>query len=58
MENYIKRGSLNIHNALDRFLNDEVLLGLDITSDEFWEKFEDLLREFHQRNKDLSLKHI
>ena len=53
MENYIKRGSLNIHSALDRFLNNEVLLGLDITSDEFWEKFEDLLREFHQRNKDL-----
>ena len=53
MENYIKRGSLNIHNALDRFLSDEVLLGLDITSDEFWKKFEDLLRKFHQRNKDL-----
>ena len=56
MENYIKRGSLNIHNALDRFLNNEVLLGLDITSDEFWEKFEDLLGEFHQRNKDLLAK--
>ena len=56
MKNYIKRGSLNIHNTLDRFLSDEVLLGLDITSDEFWEKFEDLLREFHHRNKDLLAK--
>ena len=56
MENYIKRGSLYIHNALDRFLSDEVLIGLDITSDEFWEKFEDLLREFHHRNKDLLAK--
>ena len=53
MENYIKRGTLNIHNALDGFLNDEVLSGLEITSDEFWEKFEILLTEFHQRNKDL-----
>ena len=53
MENYIKRGSLNIHNVLDRFLSDEMLSGLDITSDEFWEKFEGLLEEFHQRNKDL-----
>ena len=53
MENYIKRGSLNIHNFLDRFLSDEVLSGLDITSDEFWKKFEGLLEEFHQRNKDL-----
>ena len=56
MENYIKRGSLNIHNALDRFLSDEVLSGLDITSDEFWKKFEGLLEEFHQRNKDLLAK--
>ena len=53
MENYTKRGSLNIHNALDRFLNEEVLKGLDITADEFWKKFEDLLNGFHQRNKDL-----
>ncbi len=53
MENYIKRGSLNIHNVLDRFISDEVLSGLDITSDEFWKKFEGLLEEFHQRNKDL-----
>ena len=56
MENYIKRGSLNIHNALDRFLTDEVLSGLDITSDEFWKKFEGLLEEFHLRNKDLLAK--
>ena len=53
MENYTKRGSLNIHNALERFLNEEVLKELDITADEFWEKFEDLLNAFHQRNKDL-----
>jgi len=56
MENYIKRGSLNIHNVLDRFLRDEMLSGLDITSDEFWKKFEGLLEEFHQRNKDLLAK--
>ena len=56
MENYIKRGSLNIHNTLDKFLNDEVLSGLDIATDEFWEKFEDLLEKFHHRNKDLLAK--
>ena len=53
MQSYIKHGSLNIHNALYEFLNDEVLSGLDISSDEFWGKFEGLLEEFHQRNKDL-----
>ena len=56
MKNYIKRGSLDIHSALDKFLKDEVLPGLDLKSDEFWEKFEDLLKEFHQRNKDLLAK--
>ena len=29
---------------------------IDITSDEFWKKFEGLLEEFHQRNKDLLAK--
>ncbi len=56
MQSYIKHGSLNIHNALYEFLNDEVLAGLDISSDEFWKKFEGLLEEFHQRNKDLLAK--
>ena len=56
MKNYIKCGSLNIHSVLDKFLKDEVLPGLDLKSDEFWEKFEDLLEEFHQRNKDLLAK--
>ncbi len=56
MKNYIKHGSLNIHSVLDKFLKDEVLPGLDLKLDEFWEKFEDLLKEFHQRNKDLLVK--
>ena len=56
MENYITHGSLNIHNDLDRFLKEEVLTGLDITRDEFWEKFEEILSKFHHRNKDLLMK--
>ena len=56
MENYITRGSLNIHNDLDRFLKEEVLTGLDITREEFWEKFEEILSKFHHRNKDLLMK--
>ena len=56
MENYITHGSLNIHNDLDRFLKEEVLTELDITRDEFWEKFEEILRKFHHRNKDLLMK--
>ena len=56
MENYITHGSLNIHNDLDRFLKEEVLTGLDITREEFWEKFEEILSKFHHRNKDLLMK--
>ena len=56
MKNYITHGSLNIHNDLDRFLKEEVLTELDITRDEFWEKFEEILSKFHHRNKDLLMK--
>ena len=58
MENYITHGSLNIHNDLDRFLKEEVLTELDITRDEFWEKFEEILSKFHHRNKDLLTKSL
>ena len=56
MKNYIARGSLNVHKDLDSFLSDEVLIGLDLNPEDFWEKFEELLEEFHQRNKDLLAK--
>ena len=56
MKNYIARGSLNVHKDLDSFLNDEVLTGLDLNPEDFWKKFEELLEEFHQRNKDLLAK--
>ena len=56
MKNYIARGSLNVHKDLDSFLSDEVLLGLDLNPEDFWKKFEELLEEFHQRNKDLLAK--
>ena len=53
MKNYIARGSLNVHKDLDSFLSGEVLIGLDLNPEDFWKKFEELLEEFHQRNKDL-----
>ena len=56
MKNYIARGSLNVHKDLDSFLSDEVLIGLDLNPADFWKKFEELLEEFHQRNKDLLAK--
>ena len=56
MKNYIARGSLNVHKDLDSFLSDEVLIGLDLNPEDFWKKFEELLEEFHHRNKDLLAK--
>ena len=53
MKNYVKRQNLSIHSALDRFLSDEVLVGLNIDAEEFWNNFEELLNKFHERNKDL-----
>ena len=56
MKNYIARGSLNVHKDLDSFLSDEVLIGLDLNPEDFWKNFEELLEDFHQRNKDLLAK--
>ena len=56
MKNYIARGSLNVHKDLDSFLSDELLIGLDLNPEDFWKKFEELLEEFHQRNKNLLAK--
>ena len=45
--------SLKVSKDLKDFLENEVLDGLDISSDHFWKSFEEILNEFSPRNKDL-----
>ena len=56
MSDRITHGSLKVSQELDNFLTDELLPGLDISPDAFWESFERVLDEFGPRNKELLAK--
>ena len=56
MSERITHGSLKVSQELDNFLTDELLPGLDINPDAFWESFERVLDEFGPRNKELLAK--
>ena len=56
MSERITHGSLKVSQELDNFLTDELLPGLDISQDAFWESFERVLDEFGPRNKELLAK--
>ena len=56
MSERITHGSLKVSQELDNFLTDELLPGLDISPDAFWESFERVLDEFGPRNKQLLAK--
>ena len=45
--------SLVISKDLKDFIENEVLIGLDISKDHFWSSFETIVNEFSPRNKDL-----
>ena len=53
MSSRVKNGNLEVSPELDSFLRNEVLPGLDIEPDQFWNSFETVLAEFAERNKSL-----
>tara|TARA_B100001094_G_C18177734_1_gene798879 strand:+ start:66 stop:2267 length:2202 start_codon:yes stop_codon:yes gene_type:complete len=48
-----KETTLKISSSLKDFVKDEVLPGLDFSSNYFWSSFESILNKFSERNKDL-----
>tara|TARA_B100001250_G_C19804958_1_gene792844 strand:+ start:103 stop:2304 length:2202 start_codon:yes stop_codon:yes gene_type:complete len=48
-----KELSLKISSALEDFVKNEVLPGLDISTEYFWTSFENLLDKFHEENLNL-----
>ena len=56
MSERITHGSLKVSQELNNFLTDELLPGLDISPDAFWDSFERVLDEFGPRNKELLAK--
>ena len=53
MSHRIKNGNLQVSSELDSFLRDEVLPGLNIEPEQFWNSFEKVLMEFKPRNLSL-----
>ena len=53
MSQRIKNGNLQVSSELDSFLRDEVLPGLNIEPEQFWNSFEKVLMEFKPRNLSL-----
>ena len=49
---------LQISEDLKNFLSNEVLDGLDMSSEYFWSSFEAILNEFGPRNKELLEKRV
>ena len=53
MSERVNYGNLQVDQELDNFLRNEVVEGLDIAPDQFWNSFEKILEEFGPRNKNL-----
>ena len=51
MSERVNYGNLQVDQELDNFLRNEVVEGLDIAPDQFWNSFEKILEEFGPRNK-------
>jgi malate synthase len=52
-DKYITKGSLSVSTDLELFLKSEVLPGLDLSEEHFWVSLEQIIAEFHPRNKEL-----
>ena len=52
-DKYINKGSLSVSIVLEAFLKSEVLPGLDLSEDHFWNSLENIINEFSPRNKEL-----
>ena len=52
-DKYIKKRSLSVSTDLEAFLKSEVLPGLDLSEDHFWNSLENIINEFSPRNKKL-----
>ena len=50
---YIKINTLKVSENLLKFVNEELLDGIDISSEKFWHGFEKTINELAPKNKDL-----
>ena len=53
MTNRIQRGDLQVSEDLDKLITEKVCLNIDLDPDQFWNSFNEILKEFTPRNKAL-----
>ena len=53
MTNYVSRGGLSIAAELSQFVNNELLAGIGITPDQFWDGFDSAVHALAPRNREL-----
>ncbi|MCA0990565.1 malate synthase G [Pseudalkalibacillus hwajinpoensis] len=53
MEKYTKIGSLQVATELYNFINSDVIPGTDVTSDQFWNGFGEIVKDLSPKNKRL-----
>ena len=53
MENYIKISNLKVSKSLESFVKNELLKGLDITPEVFWDNFDKAVHELAPINLEL-----
>jgi malate synthase len=53
MEKYTKIGSLQVATELYNFINSEVIPGTDVSSDQFWNGFDEIVKDLSPKNKRL-----
>ncbi|WP_226657820.1 malate synthase G [Pseudalkalibacillus hwajinpoensis] len=53
MEKYTKIGSLQVATELYNFINSDVIPGTDVSSDQFWNGFGDIVKDLSPKNKRL-----
>ncbi|MFK2824802.1 malate synthase G [Bacillus sp. B190/17] len=53
MKNYVKAGSLQVDQQLLQFINNEVLPGTGVETEDFWNGFSSIVAELTPRNREL-----
>jgi len=53
MTNRIQRGDLQVSEDLDKLISEKVCVNIDVTPEQFWNSFNEVVKEFTPRNKAL-----
>ncbi len=53
MTEYVAHGSLQVSKKLDNLINEKVCIGINLEAASFWNNFEEIIKEFSPKNREL-----